>query len=89
MVYGTGVRVRWSRDGGLLFITLSEQTSVVPVPRGQPLPKMPPTGFASAADVAALPGVMLIDANDPSPRPARPLMHVNARSSAPAKPARL
>src|SRR6185436_15800345 len=42
-VYGTGLRIRWSRDGSLLFMTVSERTYVVPVPNGQPLPKTPAT----------------------------------------------
>ena len=68
-VYGAGTHIRWSPDGALLFITVSGRTYVVPVPRGQPLPKTPPTGFASAAEIAALPGVRLIDAADPAPGP--------------------
>jgi serine/threonine protein kinase/Tol biopolymer transport system component len=68
-VFGTGVRLRWSTDGDFLFITLTGRTFVLPVPRGQPLPSMPPTGFASAADIAAVPGVRLIDADDPAPGP--------------------
>jgi hypothetical protein len=50
-------------------LTVSERTYALPVPRGQPLPKMPPTGFASAADIAAVPGTRLIDAADPAPGP--------------------
>jgi arylamine N-acetyltransferase len=61
------MRIRWSPDGALLFMTVSEQTYVVPVPRGQPLPTTPPTGFASPADMAALPGARVIDAADPAP----------------------
>jgi hypothetical protein len=45
-VYGTGTRIGWSRDGRLLFMTVSERTYMVPVPSGQPLPKTPVTGFA-------------------------------------------
>jgi serine/threonine protein kinase/Tol biopolymer transport system component len=66
-VYGRSMRIRWSPDGALLFMTVSEQTYVVPVPRGQPLPTTPPTGFASPADMAALPGARVIDAADPAP----------------------
>jgi serine/threonine protein kinase len=68
-VYGRSARTRWAPDGSLLFITVAQRTYAVPVPRGQPLPKMPPTGFASVADIAALPGARLIDAEDPAPRP--------------------
>jgi hypothetical protein len=69
MVYGTGVRLKWSPAGGFLFISVSGQTTVVPVPRGLPLPKMPPTGFASAADIAAVPGARQFEADDPAPGP--------------------
>jgi len=68
-VFGRSTRMRWSRDGRLLFITVSERTYAVPVPRGQPLPRTPPTGFASEADIAALPGARVIDAADPAPGP--------------------
>jgi serine/threonine protein kinase len=66
-VYGESTRIKWSPDGALLFMTVSRKTYVLPVPRGQPLPKTPPTGFASTADVAALPGARVIDAADPAP----------------------
>jgi eukaryotic-like serine/threonine-protein kinase len=66
-VYGRGTRIRWSPDGALLFMKVSEQTYVVPVPRGQPLPTTWPTGFASPADMAAVPGARVIDAVDPAP----------------------
>ena len=68
-VYGTGTRLSWSRDGRLLFMTVSERTYVVPVPSGQPLPKTPATGFASGAEIAAVPGARVIDATDPAPGP--------------------
>jgi serine/threonine protein kinase len=68
-VYGTGLRIRWSRDGSLLFLTVSGRTYALPVPRGQPLPRMPPNGFASAADIAAVPGARVIDVTDPAPGP--------------------
>jgi serine/threonine protein kinase len=66
-VFGRSARIRWSPDGTLLFMTVSEQTYVVPVQRGQPLPTMPATGFASPADMAAMPGARVIDAADPAP----------------------
>ena len=50
-------------------MTTSGRTYVAPVPRGQTLPKTPATGFASAAEIAALPGVRVIDATDPAPGP--------------------
>jgi Tol biopolymer transport system component len=68
-VYGSGLRIRWSRDGRLLFLTVSQRTYALPVPRGQPLPKMPPDGFASAADIAAVPGTRVIADEDPAPGP--------------------
>jgi len=68
-VYGSGLRIRWSRDGRLLFLAVSERTYALPVPRGEPLPKLPPAGFASEADIAAVPGARLIDAADLAPGP--------------------
>jgi len=68
-LYGTGTRVRWSRDGRLLFMTVLERTYAVPVPSGQPLPKTPAAGFGSDAEIAAVPGVRVIDATDPAPGP--------------------
>ena len=68
-VYGTGVRIRWSRDGSLLFLTVSGRTYAMPVPRGEPLPEMPPGGFGSPADIAAAPGARLIEASDFAPGP--------------------
>jgi hypothetical protein len=50
-------------------MTVSGRTYVVPVPRGQPLPKAPPGGFASVADIAALAGASLMDVEDPAPGP--------------------
>jgi hypothetical protein len=64
------LRIRWSPDGARLFLTVSERTYVVPVPHGKPLPKIPPTGFASGADIAAVPGARVIDATDLAPGPA-------------------
>ena len=66
-VYGAGARIRWSPDGALLFMTVSRQTYVMPVPRGQPLPTTPPSGFASPADMAAIPGARVIEVEDPAP----------------------
>ena len=50
-------------------MTVSERTYAVPVPRGQPLPKTPPTGFATVAEIEAVPGTHIIDAADPAPGP--------------------
>jgi hypothetical protein len=69
VVFGRSTRIKWSRDGTLLFMTVSEQTYAVPVPRGRPLPKTPPTGFTSEAEIAALPGARRLDAADLAPGP--------------------
>jgi hypothetical protein len=53
---------------------------MVPVPRGEALPKIPPAGFASAADIAAVPGTRLIDAADPAPGP-RPDVYAFSRET--------
>jgi serine/threonine protein kinase len=62
--------VRWARDGKSVFISviggsqghpLGWGTYVVPIPPGQLLPKLPPTGIASKADAEMLPGAKYMD----------------------------
>ncbi len=45
------------------------RTYVLPVPPGKVFPYIPPGGFHSEAEIAALPGVRVIDAADVSPSP--------------------
>jgi hypothetical protein len=62
--------VRWPRDGKSMFLSviggsqgqmLGWGTYIVPLATGQVFPKLPPTGIASKADAAALPGAKSVD----------------------------
>ena len=60
-VYGTGIDMRWSPDGKLLFLWMEgASTYVVPLPPGRMLPVMPPGGFKSESEIARMPGVRII-----------------------------
>jgi hypothetical protein len=68
-IYGTGIGVKWSREGRLLFLMVGGNTYVLPLPPGRSLPDIPIGGFRSEAEIAALPGAQLIDASDVAPGP--------------------
>ncbi|HLA10557.1 MAG TPA: hypothetical protein VJ023_08165, partial [Pyrinomonadaceae bacterium] len=67
--------VQWSPDGRHIFIPVptalmadfSGKTYVVPLPRGQALPQVPVGGLRSEAEIAKLPGALLIDAPGVTP----------------------
>jgi hypothetical protein len=68
----------WSSDGRLLFVSEATapivsiqigRTFVIPLPPGRMFPKSPAGGFQSAADLAKIPGVKVIDAFDVAPGP--------------------
>jgi Tol biopolymer transport system component len=70
--------VRWQPDGRLLYLSVvtamqsagaSGHTYVLPVPPGKLFPSIPPGGYRSEAEIAALPGVRVIDAADVAPGP--------------------
>jgi Tol biopolymer transport system component len=67
-IYGTGIRMKWSPDGRLLFLTVpTGNTYVLPLPPGRALPDIPAGGFRSEAEIARLPGVQVIDSPDVAP----------------------
>jgi serine/threonine protein kinase len=68
-IYGTGIGMKWSRDGRLLFLMVGGNTYVLPLPPGRALPEIPNGGFRSEEEIAALPGARLIDASDAEPSP--------------------
>ncbi len=79
----------WSPDGRLMFISVATasmvsvqigRTYVVPLPPGRMFPAMPGGGIESAADLAKLPGVRVIDALDASPGPT-PEVYAFSRST--------
>jgi eukaryotic-like serine/threonine-protein kinase len=76
--HGTSYHLAWSPDGRLIFISAPTgatashvvgRTYVVPLPPGKMFPTIPAGGFQSAADLARLPGVRIIDAFDGAPGP--------------------
>jgi serine/threonine protein kinase/Tol biopolymer transport system component len=70
--------VHWSSDGGFLFFSIPEgwlnllaggRTYILPTAPGSDFPELPPGGFKSEAEIAAVPGVRVIDAADIGPGP--------------------
>ena len=69
--------VKWSRDRRQLFVSISQgsyfgqagQSFVVPMAAGAALPDLPPHGYATALDIAKVPGVRTIDEPDVAPGP--------------------
>jgi len=75
---GPTVRLRWSPDGSWLYFSIqltetsafgSGRTYVIPLARGAILPPMPEGGFRSEADLAAIPGVRVLQIGDLAPGP--------------------
>jgi hypothetical protein len=69
-------RIRWQWSPGSRFLCLAlpfheGRTYLVPLPRGEALPPIPPRGFQSEEEMARLPGARRIDAVRavPSPSP--------------------
>jgi hypothetical protein len=71
-------RVLWAPDGKFLYFSFSSgymsnaatgRTYLLPTRPGTPFPDLPPGGFRSQADLAAVPGVRIIEAADVSPGP--------------------
>jgi DNA-binding winged helix-turn-helix (wHTH) protein/Tol biopolymer transport system component len=61
--------VSWSPDGKFLYMKFQASTYAVPLRPGEMLPPMPPDGFRSKEDVAALPGARLIPEQGAFPGP--------------------
>jgi DNA-binding winged helix-turn-helix (wHTH) protein/Tol biopolymer transport system component len=61
--------VRWTTDGNFLTIGLPKGSRttgryislIIPLPSGEDFPPLPPDGIASADDLAAVPGVKVVD----------------------------
>jgi hypothetical protein len=79
----------WSPDGRLMFISVPAapmvsiqigRTYVIRLPPGQMFPSIPAEGFQSAAALAKLPGVRIIDAFDVSPGP-KPEVYAFSRAT--------
>ena len=50
----------WSPDGKFLYLNFQGSIYAIPLRPGQVLPPLPPSGFRTEQDVAALPGARLI-----------------------------
>jgi len=70
---GTSYHLSWSPDGASLYVAAPSGTTatrvvgrtyVIPLRPGQMFPPIPAGGFGSAADLAALPGVRIIESFD-------------------------
>jgi serine/threonine protein kinase len=68
--------LKWQPDGKFLYLSVatgmntalaSGRTYVIPLAPGNLLPKIPRDGFRSASEIAALPGVRVIEAADMGP----------------------
>jgi len=61
--------VSWSPDGKFFYLYFREFIYAIPLSPGQMLPPIPPAGFRSQNDVAALPGATLIAEQEAFPGP--------------------
>lgn len=64
--------MNWSPDRQFLYLKFDGSTYAIPLSAGQLLPKMPPGGFQSKEEVAALPGARLLSEEPyafPGPNP--------------------
>jgi Tol biopolymer transport system component len=66
VVIGSNAKLQWSSSGDSIWISAGVvpdgRTYVVPLPRGKIVPRVPEGGFHSEAEVAALPGVLRLEA---------------------------
>jgi eukaryotic-like serine/threonine-protein kinase len=68
--------LKWQPDGKFLYISVATgmntalatgHTYIIPLPHGKLLPNLSPKGFHSEAEIAALPGVRVLDVADVAP----------------------
>jgi hypothetical protein len=66
----------WAPDGKFLYLSVQKpsltdpgQTRVIPLPAGEMLPRLPPSGMLGADDPNLFPGSHLVDAYGISPGP--------------------
>jgi serine/threonine protein kinase/Tol biopolymer transport system component len=76
--YSQTTRLRWSPDGKRVYLSLQDgqassfgvgRTYVLPLAEGSMLPRIPPGGFRTEAEIAALPGAEVIPYGDVAPGP--------------------
>ena len=79
-VYSDNSRLRWHRDAGVVVLTVGRPTErgasgvparsyILPLPPGRMLPDVPAGGFRSESEIAAIPGVRMIESADVTPGP--------------------
>jgi eukaryotic-like serine/threonine-protein kinase len=59
----------WSPDGRFVYLRFDNETYAIPLRPGQTLPQVPPSGFTSAEEVAALPGARRLSERTVFPGP--------------------
>jgi serine/threonine protein kinase len=71
---GSAIRLAWSRDGTCVAVLSAfgsvvpeGRSYIVPLPRGQALPRVPVGGFQAEQDIAGQPGTRSIDINEAIP----------------------
>ena len=76
-MHGTEIRLRWSSDAKLLYLTLQTsypwgegRTYLVPLQNGQMFPPIPPGGFQTESEIQKLRPLRVIDSYDVAPGPA-------------------
>ena len=78
IVPGVSSRLRWSADASHVYLSFQYgeasafgygRTYVLPLSQGSDLPRIPPGGFRSEAEIAAVPGVQIIELGDVAPGP--------------------
>jgi Tol biopolymer transport system component len=62
-------RIHWAHDGSGLYVSNLRRTYVLPLASGTMLPAIPPGGFRTYEEIAALKGVEIIPAGDVGPGP--------------------
>jgi hypothetical protein len=68
-IYGSGMQIKWSRDGKFLFLSVGANAYVLPLPPGRVFPEIPSGGFRSEAEIAARPGARVVAVSDLAPGP--------------------
>jgi Tol biopolymer transport system component len=69
IIAATGGPSVWAPDGKFFYVYLrpERKTAAIPVPAGETLPKLPPSGISRLDDLAAFPGSRVIDGYRSSP----------------------
>jgi eukaryotic-like serine/threonine-protein kinase len=74
LIIGSNAWLQWSRDGRFLWLQggpiADGGTYIIPLPRGEVVPRIPPEGFRSEEEIARLPGARRLEVTGaPGPSP--------------------